>query len=122
MENGGSLVHPEEVVKRAREELAKQKVETSAPAGESMSGKDWTAAHKALFAKLNSLAKKGLEDSSGAFMRQAGFDKLDPGETALLIQTLGSFTEAQFKNVLRLSSCFSSGICRATTQTATDWL
>ena len=47
MENGGSLVHPEEVVKRAREELAKQKVETSGPAGESMSGKDWTKAHKA---------------------------------------------------------------------------
>ncbi len=75
MENDGSLVHPEEVVKRAREELAKQKVETSAPAGESMSGKDWTKAHKALFAKLNSLALKGHDDmhSSGAFMRQTEF-------------------------------------------------
>jgi hypothetical protein len=57
MENGGSLVHPEEVVKRAREELAKQKGETSALAGESMSGKDWTKAHKALLAKLNSLLR-----------------------------------------------------------------
>jgi hypothetical protein len=75
MENEGSLVHPEEVVKRAREELAKQKVETSAPAGEIMSGKDWTKAHRALFEKLNSLVRKGLEDSSGAFMRQVGFDK-----------------------------------------------
>ena len=37
MENDGSLVHPEEVLKRAKKELAKQKVDTSAPAGESMS-------------------------------------------------------------------------------------
>jgi hypothetical protein len=100
MENDGSLVHPEEVLKRAKKELAKQKVDTSAPAGESMSGREWTKTHKALFEKLNNLAEKGLEDSSGAFMRQVGFDRLDPGETALLIRTLGSFTESQFKSVL----------------------
>jgi hypothetical protein len=41
-----------------------------------MSGKDWTTAHRALFEKLNGLARKGLEDSTGAFMRQVGFDKI----------------------------------------------
>jgi hypothetical protein len=85
MENGGSLVRPEDAVKRARAELEKQKVNTSAPAGEGMSGKDFSKAQKALFAELNSLAQEGLKDSSDTSMRKVGFDKLDPGETALLI-------------------------------------
>jgi hypothetical protein len=43
-ENGGSLVHPEGVERRAREELAKMESEPSARVGEGLSGKSFTSA------------------------------------------------------------------------------
>jgi hypothetical protein len=46
-ENDGSLVHPEDVERRAREELAKMKNEPGAGAGEGLSGKSFTPARTA---------------------------------------------------------------------------
>ena len=99
-ENEGSLVHPEDVEKRAKAELSRLSSEPAADAGEGLSGKTFTATQRALFKRLNSLAQKGIDDSSGDFMRNVGFDKLDSGEAVVLLHTLGYLTESQFKQVL----------------------
>jgi hypothetical protein len=99
-ENEGTLVRPEDVEKRAREELAKMDNEPKAGVGEGMTGKSFTPAQQQLFKKLNDLAQKGIDDSSSAYMRHVGFDKLDPGEAIVLVHALGYMSEAQFKQVL----------------------
>ena len=99
-ENEGSLVHPEDVEKRAKAELSRLSNVPAADAGEGLSGKAFTATQRALFKKLNGLAQKGIDDSSGDFMRNVGFDKLDSGEAVVLLHTLGYLTESRFKEVL----------------------
>jgi hypothetical protein len=77
-----------------------------------LSGKSFTSAQQKLFNKLNSLAQKGIDDSSSDYMRHVGFDKLDSGEAVALVHTLGYMSESQFKQVLPNLECLLNGFLR----------